>query len=293
MKRIMSVVLSLVVVFGVSCLAYSQGQYTPGIEGMAVGSYLPNNDGFTIRVDNAFYYADNVKGSVVKDFDQLSYTAFVRGFYGVSTSVLGATWVPNISIPVIYDNFDIGNVNVEDYDFGNVYVEPIAFIWEFEKFDVVASAGFFAPTTDEDNFATFGNDYWTGLIRGGGTYYFGDIAPWSVSGLLSYEFNTDSDKYDIEIGNTLTLEGGISKVITDDIKLGVAGYAQWQLNDNEGVDRTFLQFANDAEVYAVGPQIDYNIKSWDVTVSAKSLFEFGAKERSNGNLTVFSISKSF
>jgi hypothetical protein len=278
MKKIIgSIVVASVLFFSTICNAQ---QYTPGVEGIDAGSYLPSNDGFTVKVDNAFYSTGNIQDMNIDDFDLFKYTAFVRGFYGINTEFFGAKWVPNVSVPVIYGDLDVNAFNAEDYTLGNIV-------------DVVFSGGFYSPTSDEDNAVTYGQDYWTGIAKLGGTYYFGAVNPWTISGLASYEYNSDSESYDIEIGDTFTLEVGVGKYIEDSFRVGVVGYAQWQLDDNVGKDLSVWQLANNGEVYALGPQADFYITSWDITLSAKSLFEFGAEERSNGNMTVLSISKAF
>lgn len=280
---------------------YSQSQYVPGVEGLDAGSYLPKDEGLTIRLDNLFYVSDKFKNSSISNFDDFNYSLYFRAFYNGNIGILGGKWVPNINIPFVFEDLEYRNFNTSDFNVANAYIEPVAVIWEFNNFDFVFSGGIFVPTSNDKY--SFSRNYITGLVRLGGTYYLGDENPFILTGLLSYEVNSDvfDSGVDISVGNDLTLEYGVGRFVTDDIKLGVVGYAQWKVDPTDGPSTCLRpnfelnpwNVVGEAEIYALGPQIDLEVKKWDLMVSAKSLFEFGADNRSEGILSILSITKLF
>jgi len=92
-------------------------------------------------------------------------------------------------------------------------------------------------------------------------------------------------------GNDLHFEWGIGKALGKIWDVGLAGYCQWQLTDDSGLD------ARDKSVHdrvlAVGPEVSVFIPPAKSFLSLRSLWEFGAIDRTEGHVTALTLTRAF
>ena len=98
---------------------------------------------------------------------------------------------------------------------------------------------------------------------------------------------------DIQVGDILTLEGGLGKTFMDGaLSAGAAYYAQWKITEDDlGRDNVFpgSKDLGKHRVYGLGPEVTIPIAPKGKLygfINARYLWEFGARSALDGNTFV-------
>jgi len=304
MKRLQGVLgmmLSIALLAGGYGLVFAgeTGHYVNGVEGLKCASLPP--PGFYWRLYNVFYSADTMMD---KDGDEienlgfdLSVYALVNRFIWISDmKILGGYYGADMIIPANYKNIEVSARGVDDDKFalGDIVIEPILLSWHGARYDASFAFGLYLPTGEyeENDMASPGKDFWTGMFTLGGTYYFDAKKTWAASILSRYEIHSEKDEQDITPGNDFHFEWGVSKNLFQAWDVGVTGYCQWQVTDDSGADAVWDQSIHD-RVFAVGPEANLFVPSVKLFASLRSLWEFGAVDRPEGMVTTLTLTKMF
>jgi hypothetical protein len=126
--------------------------------------------------------------------------------------------------------------------------------------------------------------------------YIGD--GWDVGARAVLSFNSRNKSTGTKSGDMFNLDFAFMKFVTDDIRLGVQGYVVQQLNQDESTDATRQAEINAADgnkmsVYALGPALAWIVNGGEMLVEGKVLHEMRARNRSEGNTYMLTISKPF
>jgi hypothetical protein len=300
MKRIesLSSTRTLAAVGLVAFAAAAQAQsftshYPIGVEGIKAGSAPP--PGVYLRDYNLFYWTDRINDDggnrVPVDTDIFVYGQAPRLIWITDIKFLGANYGMDTIIPFLYKEVKVGGFNDATFGIGDVCFEPLILAWHWQQFDLTLAAGFWAPVGDsapQPN-TLAGDGYWTAMFTAGATWYPDTQKTWSVSILNRYDVNTESTHYPISPGDTLSVEWGIAKALSKTVEVGAVGYYQQQLNKDRGTGASSYQ----DQVLAVGPELSYVWAKPGLILSARYLWEFGAKDRPEGNKAVLTITKRF
>ncbi|MDP8218557.1 MAG: transporter [Candidatus Theseobacter exili] len=286
------------VISTVNVFAGETSHYTNGVEGLKAATLPP--PGFYWRMYNVFYNADKMMDANGDElnigFDVSVYANVNRLIWVTDYKILGADYAVDILVPLIYTDISIDAMGLDDDKFGigDIIFEPFILSWHAAKYDASFGLSVFAPTGEYDASkpASPGKDNWTGMITLGGTYYFDDEKTWSASILSRYEIHGEKDVIDVTPGNDFHFEWGIGKTLAKVWDVGVAGYCHWQVTDDKGADVTWNKSDHD-RVFAIGPEVDVFIPSIKTCVAFRSVWEFGAKDRSEGNCTSIVFTKIF
>lgn len=277
--------------------AGGENEYPNGIEGIKAASVPP--PGFYYKMYNAFYTADTMTDKDGEELDidfDLSLFANAHRFLWVSQKkILGADYGADIIIPLFNIDIEIGALGVDDSEFGigDICIEPLILGWHGPRYDASFGLGVWAPTGkyDETEPASPGKDMWTWMITAGGTYYFDAQKTWSASLLARYEFHGEKKELEVTPGDDFHFEWGIGKTVGKVWDIGLAGYCQWQVTDDS--DSNIPGYGEKDSVYAAGPEISVFVPSGMFFLNLKSLWEFNAEDRSEGNFTTFTLTKIF
>lgn len=292
---------ALVVAAGLSgkTFAGEKEHYTNGVEGLKGGTLPPAGNYY--RMYNVFYQADELKDKNGKrlnvDFD-LNVFANVHRFVHVSdeTKILGGNFFADVTIPVVYQDAEMGAMGIKDNDFGlgDINIEPFGICWHGGQLDTAVGLSVFVPTGkfDKNNPASAGRDMWTGMGTVGATCYFDKGRVWHAAILSRYEVHSRKDHSDVKLGDDFHFEWGIGKTVNKFWDVGVAGYAQWQVSKDSGADVTWDKSVRD-RVYAIGPEILGFFPNDKMFLSFRYLWEFGAKDRGEGNVAVVTFTRVF
>ena len=124
----------------------------------------------------------------------------------------------------------------------------------------------------------------------------GKRAP-AVLAALTYEIHGDKQDFDLQPGQNLTLNWGISQFLPlrkDQqllLEVGLTGYSSWQITDDSGSDAGNPSVHDDA--HAVGGQLGLTYVPWFASLNLHYFGEFAAQDRFQGQVFGFSLAKKF
>jgi hypothetical protein len=235
------------------------GDQIPGLAGLQAGS----QPGPGIYVVLPLYYRDNnmsingPQGNQALKGLGLNLNAIVVPGVEVVTpfKILGANY------GAAYTQFLIdGLVNVAaagfqhstGYGFGDLYVQPLILGWHLPHADITAGYSFFAPT----GAGTSGQHMWVHEADLGWTVRPDPAGKWNLSTMMYYDFNRKKNNADINVGDILTLAGGVGRSLLKGANAGVAYGAQWKMTHDAGADIPAGLPLTNGRVFGVGPEID-------------------------------------
>jgi hypothetical protein len=188
------------------------------------------------------------------------------------------------------------------FGIGDPFVQPIWLGWSPTHWDFALGYGFYAPigrydteqvtlpvvgtirTESPDN---IGLGFWTHQFQGAATAY-----PWADKRMaillaLTYEINGDKLDFDLQPGQNLTLNSGISQylpLVSDQsllLELGVAGYDSWQITDDSGTDAR--NPSEHDQVHAIGGQLGLTYVPWSAALNVRYMHELASEDRFMGS----------
>lgn len=279
----------------------AHSHYTNGVEGAKAASLPP--PGFYVRMYNAYYTAGTYKdndGRKYKDTAVDVYAQVARAILMTDKQLFGANWGMDLALPVANTQIVAGRgsggwrAKYEDFGVGDILFEPLILSWNRDRFDAVVAGGVYLPTGEFDlnKPSKAGRDHYTFMATAGATVYLDCAKTWSVALLARYETHTPRHADRMRIGDDLHFEWGVSKSFSNGLWLGVAGYAQWQLEH----DRTARGVRADdgkERLAALGPEIGFTIPCWKMDVSLKSIWEVYARNAFRGSITTLAMTRAF
>jgi len=266
--------------------------YVPGVEGIKGASLPP--PGFYLRDYNAFYTTDRLNmpngHKANLDFDAFVYANVIRGIWVTPWQVLGGNYVMDAIVPFQSTNLKVNGWKDNNFGLGDICLEPATIAWHGAQWDAVLAYSLWMPTGEsQPGTAEPGKGFWGHMITAGGTVYFDKEKTWALSLLNRYEFNQEEQDTDITPGNEWTLEWGLSKSITPTVDIGVVGYYQLQTTRDSGRGAS-----NDRDqVLAFGPEVNAFWPNIGLFTSLRCNFEVLAKDRSQGETIVLTLTKVF
>ncbi len=221
------------------------------------------------------------------------------GRYGGYVSLM----LSNTSVAASLSSATGSGRGVDDSQFGlgDLFVQPLWLGWTKTHWDFAAGYGFYAPIGQYDTETVtlpvvgpltveaadnIGLGFWTHQLQGAATWY-----PWTdrrmaVATALTYEYHGDKDDFDLEPGQNLTLNWGVSQYLplnsahTFLLEVGPAGYSSWQITDDSGGSAAASGVKD--EVHAAGIQVGFVDAARTGTLNFRYLHEFAAEDRFEG-----------
>lgn len=288
-------VLFLAVIMPGLLFAGANTHYVNGLEGIKGGTVPP--PGLYYKMYNVAYNADELMdqngNEVPNGFDLTVYANAHRFIWVTDKKFLGADVFMDATIPLLYTDFSVTGFDDDEFGLGDICIEPLGLSWHGSNFDAAVALSAYIPTGDYDlaEPASPGKGYWTGMATFGGTLYFDTQKTWSLSLLGRYEIHTDQEDRDFTPGDDFHFEWGIGKSFAKIWEAGISGYCQWQVTDDSGTAAVTPDVHD--QVYAAGPEISVFIPPAKMFLSLRSLFEFEAEDRPEGNTTVLTLTKIF
>ncbi len=227
----------------------------------------------------------------------VTHVAWISNF-----KLLGGFYGAEILVPLAYLDFDTDfGPNDQDQGLGDVSVSPFFIQWpEYKLFDMPfyqrLDLLFKLPTGDYSRHSAvnIGSN-----VYSFNPYYAFTLVPTSrleFSSRLYYLWNSENDEpfyrfraNDSQPGQAVHANAAASYEILKGLRLGVAGYALYQITDDklDGDD----QPRSRERVFGIGPGLKYKIDTWAMYLN--SYYEFGAENRPEGVKFAFRISKVF
>ncbi len=293
---LMFVLLAVTLMPGI-LFAGSNNHYVNGVEGIKGATVPP--PGVYYRMYNVFYDADDLMdkdgNELNVDFDVTVFAVANRFIWVTDKKVLGADFFMDAILPLVNTDISINALGLDDREFGlgDIYLEPMGLAWHGTRYDAAVSLAVYLPTGsyDKNEAASPGKGYWTTMATLGGTLYLDSAKTWSASLLGRYEIHSDREDDDFTPGDDFHFEWGVGKSFAKVWEAGLAGYCQWQVTDDSGDDA--LARDDHDRVYAAGPEVSVFVPRFKMFLSLRSLWEFDAKDRSEGSTTALTLTKIF
>lgn len=299
MKRSIIVVLLLSAALALPHRAEAQlkGHYVPGFSGLQNGSQGP--PAITIVLPVFFYTTDTLKddnGNTLGEHPRITSTFLGPGVVWVTNfKILGGNYGGQI-LPIAYMKARIEGPSLDvpgAFNFTDIYVQPLQLGWEKPRADVVAGWGLFMPT---GKWSLGGSDngglgMWSNLFQAGTTVRLDDKRAWTASTLASYEIHSDKKDTNIQVGNILTLEGGLGRSFYTPVAgspiprittVGLVYYGQFKVTaDSASIGNTLLQNRKD-HVGGIGGEVSVFLPKSKLLLGLRVVPEFGAINRTQG-----------
>ena len=291
--------------------AQMQGHTGKGGWGLASGTQIP--EGFVIAPVYVNYGASKLMDKDGEEIPNitgaerdLSVNALaLLGWWVSPYEIFGANYGAMTTLQFSENSIEFASKELEsEFGFGDLYLQPVNLGWHFKRLDVIASYGIYFPTGRYDAGAddNTGMGMWTHELGAGATVYCSENRQWHLSSLAYFEMHSKKKDTDDEVGNILTLQGGLGRSFYEGaLQVGVAYYAQWKLSaDRIGSDSVIGDLLNERlrdskhRVYGLGPEVTIPIAKDDrlyALVTARYQFEFGARSNLQGNM--FNLSLQF
>jgi hypothetical protein len=189
-------------------------------------------------------------------------------------------------------NSDLPLASVDRSGLGDLFVQPLKFGWRAKHLDAVASYTFYAPTGkfEPRGRSGVGRGYWTHQLSLGGAVYAAPDRRARASVLASYDINSWKRDIDIKRGNSFQLQGGVGVPLFRIAVVGVAGFALWQVTDDQGSDIPPSLRDLKTRVFGLGPELDIAILPMRLYGELRYEFEFGVRSRPQGDVLVAGLS---
>jgi len=244
-------------------------------------------------VDAAGNPAKDFAGDPV-DFDIYAYANAHRFVFVTEHKILGAEFSWNFAVPFVGTDLKITNYGIADSSFalGDIYVEPFIIEWHLPQLDIGVGYGFIAPSGPRraNRPSLPGKEYWTHYPVFGATYYFDEDRTWTAALLGRYEANTEVQGRDYRPGDHFNFEWGLAKTIKT-LDVGVSGYCDWQVTDDSGTDPVNTGVRDRS--FAIGPEVHYFFVEQKFGFHLRAWWEFGVRDRSQGEIITLTFVKPF
>lgn len=278
--------------FPVETYAAETGHYPNGTSGIKGGTLPP--PGLYYLMYNLFYSADDLQD---KDGNSqpIGFKADVfvnnhRLIHVTEKKLWGADIAWNISIPFVHSEIKIKAAGIDENEtkLGDIFIEPFVMEWHEPQWDLGWNYGLAIPTgdRDDDNPALPGKEFWTHYLGFAGTWFPDKEKKWSASVLGRYETHTKRKGIDITAGDAFSFEWGVGKNIGL-WEVGFSGYASWQVTDDSGKDVTYPKTRD--RIFGIGPELHYFFPSYGFGIQFRHWSEFGARDRSEGQITTLTL----
>lgn len=166
--------------------------------------------------------------------------------------------------------------------FGDLYVQPIWLGWRGKHYDLGVTYGLYCPTGayDKDDIANIGLGFLTQQVQTQGYYYPFENKATAFMVRPTYEWHSKKIDKDVQPGQDITLEYGISQYLHPRIEVAAIGYHQWQLSEDHGSKAANTSVLD--RVNGFGTQITGWALENKCAITGKFNKEYSAKDRFEG-----------
>lgn len=256
-------------------------QYPNGAENFMAGAVPPPGWYFVNYVN--YYSADKLvdkDGNKAVPFYRLNAVADTfRVVYSSPYEIAGGNWGTQVFLPFVHLDVDVNGSHSSKSGLADItYSNFVA--WHTKNFHWVAALDVDIPTGsyDKNDIANVGNGFWQIEPVLAATYLSDGGTEVSVKGM--YRFSLENNETNYQSGQVAHADFTVAQHFGN-LAVGVGGYALYQTTDDEKNGATVAPDGNKGQVYALGPQVKYDVKgmqfvgAWD--------HEFEARNRPQGD----------
>jgi hypothetical protein len=303
---------TLALTVGLATPAYAQLNGENLLGDLGVKSGTQPEPGLYVASVYYRYFTDSIKGpdgaSVVLDptdsGSQTIHAGMPLVLYVSPRKVFGANYGLMAVMPFASGSLEAPGLGLSQHasaGASDLYVMPVQLGWHFNRADVTAGLGLFAPTGRHTAGASdnLGKGMWSYEASAGTSVYLDAGRTVSIAASAAWETHSKKDgdvrignviASDVTVGQLLTLEGGVGKsFLHGAASLGLAYYAQWKLTpDTMTLTASTARAAGVADrhrVWGIGPDVTIPIATKTRLISlvnVRYLWETGAQLKTQG-----------
>ncbi len=280
-----------------------KGHHAPGGWGLQSGTQAPAAGSIVLSPYYSGYYADKLvdrNGNEINltgaehDITVNSFGLF--GWWVSEYKIFGANWGMSASMYAADNIVEIGSFESQtNYNFADTFIQPVNLGWHLAWADFMVTYGVYLPTGrySADGDDNTGLGMWTHEFGAGTTLYFDKEKKWHISAMGYFEIHSEKEDSDIQVGNILTIEGGIGRSWYDGtLSAGLAYYGQWKLTsdsvgDLQSIDPRLPSSIdlNKSRLYGLGPEVNLPIildEKLICAITVRYQWEFDARSTLEG-----------
>jgi hypothetical protein len=160
--------------------------------------------------------------------------------------------------------------------------------WMFDNLAVRARLGTYLALGDyhKSDAVNYAKDFWSFYAQLGVTAWLDTARRFSVTAMGTYETNTYMKNWAVRPGDTLTLEGGLTAKVTENISLALSGIMVKQMTDDKGSGRGYADWDGKHQLFSLGPYARFMLPFIKPGTHFTLVWwpEFNSKNRSEGNM---------
>lgn len=163
--------------------------------------------------------------------------------------------------------------------------------WEHENLHFNTNLAIFMPIGDYNIRRVVNQDrnFWTFDLQFGATH-FDPKTGWDFSAALGYSINTQNPATRYRSGDVLHLDFAVGRLLENQLKPGVSGYAWLQIRPDSGAGAILGSF--ESRVLGLGPIIELRLNPRS-TLALRYYKEFGAVNHLQGHQAALSFKMAF
>jgi hypothetical protein len=260
------------------------------------GMALAPTETWTLRND-VYYYDASTRlsvrsGNLEVGADLTFLMNLTTLLYKTDIELFGAQFAAGVFVPIVDLDLDaslsIGGMSVNASDsasgLGDFTLIPVALYWNNGNIHTSFAQFIIMPTGDYgiENLINRGLNYWSFDTNFALTYLNPETGR-DFSFNIGHIYNTENDDTDYQTGQELHLDVVFNQFLSEIFAVGLHGFYLKQITGDSGSGAVLDDFK--AEAVGVGPALLWSTKigDQDVTVIAKWLHEFHAKNRLEGD----------
>ncbi len=201
-----------------------------------------------------------------------------------------------VALPAAHVELNTSNpiASIDRFGLSDLFVQPLKLGWRTPRFELVTGYAFYAPTGQSEPGGNdgVGRGQWTHEVSLGGSVAFDAARRIRLSALASLDVNERKLQVDVTRGATLQIQGGLGYTLARVVSVGVAGYALWQVTDDNGSDLpAILRGARDT-AYGAGPELGVVIPAIRCSLTLRYEHDFESASRPQGEIFVFGLTSA-
>ena len=259
------------------------GAYPNGVEDFMTGALPPPGTYFInyLNYYTASRFNDGNGNSVVPNFNVDAYAEVLRLVHVTNYKILGASYGYQAILPIVYEQVRLPSGNDSRTGLGDLAVDPFLLGWHSRNFHVVTGLDIYLPigTYDKDETANTGRNYWTFEPAVALTYLSDEGI--ELSSKFMYDINTKNQDTNYLSGQEFHFDYTVGYHMNSAWAFGLGGYYYKQMTDDKLNGSKVGSDGNAGQVFAIGPQVQYNYKNMSFTVKWQS--EVDAENRPEGS----------
>jgi len=296
-----------------SSLIYGAEQNHYWLGTNTINSALKPREGFVYNNIFDYYHASDLKNSHGKNVD-ISGSVDIKtdlnifswypgacvfcGSYGCQAIIpftTGTTEFPfNLSPDFPFDFLVLEGGN-NQLRLGDIYIEPINITWRTDRLALLASYGFYIPTGQFQPFSEKDSGYgnWGHQVAFATTYFLDPAKTFTFSAYVAYEIHCRKKDIDYTPGDNLIVDWGLGKTICGCVTVGLVGYVECMTTNDSGTQVPPALKGVKDRVFAIGPELDFEIDEIGGLLTMRYEREFLARARTQGNRAIASLGVRF